>query len=300
MPITLLRIAPVAGLLFTVATVSAEVLFTGTVAPGDPAAVDSSTTVTIGAADDFLPDADPRGGVEVNGGSQFVAGRVLVGDSAAALAKMVVTGDQTKATIGPGGSVNSPSLFVGANGSGYLRVDDGAWLQVGSGPYGVLSIGGGDDSAGIRSAEVVGDSSLVTIGRQLFVGDGPSSLSVRDGAVVRVGSLSNVLEDTVLIHGEVELAGARTELQTNGLTIGYRDPSIPYANFGTLRIDEGAIVRSMEGRGNSRAYVGYSGSLELDGGVFAISQLSLEGRLSGSGEVVGSVNVNFAGKIEVG
>lgn len=105
---------------------TATVVFTGTVNPNDPSGVQPTTTVTIGPTSSSPVDADPRGGVEVNGGSQFPAGRVLVGDSIAALARMVVTGPQTKATVTSSGSFNAPSLIVGANGSGYLRVDDGA------------------------------------------------------------------------------------------------------------------------------------------------------------------------------
>ncbi|CAE7308874.1 unnamed protein product [Symbiodinium sp. CCMP2456] len=215
---------------------------------------------------------------------------------------MVVTGPQTKASITSAGSSGTPSLIVGANGSGYLRVDNGAWLQVGNPQSGVLSIAGLDGGRGIGSVEVIGNSSLVTIGSQLVASGGSlSSMSVRDGAVVRVGSLTNVVENAVQIQSNVELAGNRTELQTNGLTIGRRDVSTTYPGFGRLRVADGAIVRSLETQGsNSRAFVGYGGSLELDGGTLAMSRLELEGHLSGPGEVTGIVAVDSTGQIEVG
>jgi hypothetical protein len=278
-----------------------EVVFTGTVTPNDPAGVEPTTTVTIGPTSSTPVDADPRGGVEVNGGAQFVAGRVLVGDNIAALAKMVVTGPNTKATVTSGGSSGTPSLVVGANGSGYLRVDNGAWLQVGGSQAGVLSIAGLDGSFGIGSTEIVGDSTLVTVGRQLIASGGSlSSLSVRDGAVVRVGSLTSVVEDAVRINGIVELSGDRTELQTNGLTVGSRfaPPSSPV--YGTLRVADGAIVRSIDSRSSSRAFVSYGGSIELDDGTLVMTQLELEGQLAGSGEVKGFVAVDSTGQIQVG
>lgn len=164
-----------------------------------------------------------------------------------------------------------------------------------------MAIATTDGSDGIGSIEVVGESTLVTVGRQLAVSGGNlSSLDVRDGAVVRVGFLTGGVEDAVLIDGAVELTGDRTELQTYGLTVGSRTASIAYPAVGSLRVAEGAIVRSVDARITSRAFVGYGGSIELDGGTLAMTRLELEGHLSGSGEVTGVVAVDSTGQIEVG
>jgi hypothetical protein len=277
-----------------------EVVFTGTVTPNDPAGLEPTTTVTIGPTSSTPVDADPRGSVEVNGGSQFVAGRMLVGDSDAALAKMLVTGAGTKASVVADGSIGTPTLGVGQRGSGYLRVDNGAWLQVGGTQSGVLSISPWGESPGLATVEVVGESSLLTVGRQLLVTNANfSTLNVRDGAVVRVGSASSTLNDAVLIQGQANIAGQRTELQTNVITVG-SGPSV-YGFDSVLRIADGAVVRSMVNRGSSsRAYVGSMGRVELDDGTFAYNWVELEGQLSGSGAVTGVVAVDATGQIEVG
>ncbi|QDV76510.1 hypothetical protein [Botrimarina mediterranea] len=278
-----------------------EVVFTGTVTPGEPAGVEPTTTVAIGPTSQSPLDADPRGGVEVNGGSQFTAGRVLVGDSESALAKMVVTGAGTKASVVSAGSTSTPTLGVGLRGSGYLRVDNGAWLQVGETHLGVLSISPRGESPGLATVEVVGESSLLTVGKQLLVSDADFSiLNVRDGAVVRVGPATGVLGEAVLIQGKANVTGERTELQTNGLTVGSRGQSLPYGPGGVLRVSEGAVVRSMLNSNNSRADVGHQGRLELDGGTIALHNVQVEGVIAGSGVVVHSVSVAPLGLIEVG
>lgn len=275
----------------------ADVTFTGTVDPGTPGEVDPLEPVTVGPFPFGEPVGDPRGAIVVDGGSLLEVGQLLVGDEDSALARVEVIGAQTKLQVnGEGDS----SLAVGRRGSGYLKIDDGAWVSVGSieNRSGVMTIGNTGQvfgSSPAASVEVLGESAFLTVGRELIVGEGvTSSLSIRDGAVVRVGG---DYDPGVTINGVVEVSGARAELQTPALTIGSTSSRTPIT-YGELWIRDGAIVRShhVESAG---AILGDGSRIVLDGGTLALPINELSGTLQGSGTVTESLALRTSGQVLV-
>lgn len=273
---------------------AADVVFTGTVTPGTPGEVDGFTEVTVGPSAFDQALGDPRGSIRVDGGSYFEAGRVLIGNNGFALASMEVTGAQTRVQINDDGS----ALSIGEQGSGYLSIQDGAWVNVGAlgqnaGSMLIGSAQGGFDAPSVGAVEVRGESSLLTVGRELIVGEGASTkLSILDGAVVRVGANFN---PGVTIAGHVEVSGDRTELQTSRLAMGFltQDGATGPAE---LFIGNGAIVRPFE-QELSEATVGVRGTILLDGGTLAMPLVELNGSLRGSGVVSRSATVGASGVV---
>lgn len=282
---------------------AAEVTFAGTVFPGTPAEVGPSTEVIVGPANnDLPPNTDPRGSIAVDGSSAFLARRILIGNSDIALARMTVSGPQARVALDEGGGESNPELSVGSRGSGYLRIEDGAWVDLGRfGQSGFMTIGPieSQPSLGIATVEVVGPSTLLTAQRQVSIAGGPTSrLSITEGAVVRTFQSGN---DRTGINGIVEVIGRGSELQTNLLYLGdarrFRGGS-PLTD-GELIIRDGAIVRPYK-ESFTQASVGLRSRIVLDGGTFALPIDELYGTLEGSGIVTRDVNVEFGGEVSVG
>jgi hypothetical protein len=284
---------------------AAEVVFTGTVTPSDPAGVTGETTVVVGPQNTGEITLDPRGAIVVDGGAQWEAAQVLVGANELALARMTVSGMGTKVSVVRSGSLSSPTLGVAQRGSGHLRVDGGAWLAIGSNQQGggVMTLGpySSQPTVGPATVEVAGEGTLLTIGGQLVLnGAATSKLRVTDGAVVRVGAPSTSNEATVAVVGELSIAGERSELQTGGLLIGSLSSAPSTGLGGVVRVGAGAIVRPY-----GQSYVGSAsispvGVLQMEGGTFSLPLRQVDGVVRGSGVLTRDVTIANGGSLEVG
>lgn len=282
-----------------------EVVFTGTVTPGDPAQVTDTTSIYIGPQNSDGPAVDPRGSITVNNGTQWEAGQVLVGASDLALARMSVSGAGSKVSVERSGAPSSPTLGVGQRGSGYLRVDDGAWLAIGSNQTGVGTMTLGpyvsNLAVGPATAEITGEGTLLTIGSQLILnGAATSRMRVTDGAVVRVGVPQTNSESTVTVVGELSVTGEWSELQTGGMMIGSLNAGTPVGVGGTVRVGAGAIVRSYGPNLSGSASIARFGVLEMEGGTFSLPLRQVEGAIRGSGVLTRDVTIIDDGSLEVG
>lgn len=278
-------------------TTTAEVVFTGTVDPVTPGEVGPSDTVTVGPTQQTEPGGDPRGSIRVDQGTQFEAGRLLVGDNEEALASTRVSGLGTRLQLTSQGNEFFPTLGVGRGGSGFLEIEDGGWVSVGEtegGGFGVMTIGA-IDSLGTGRVEVRGESSLLTVGRQLVIGGGVQPiLEVSDAAVVRVGG------EGVGVSGTIDLSGRRTELQTSVLAIGSDFPDQQNTAPAVVRVSDEAIVRPYTANGfNPGATIGSNGHLYLDGGVFALPIIQMHGLVQGSGVFTAGISINEPGLVRV-
>jgi hypothetical protein len=286
-------------------TVGGEVVFTGTVTPGAPSQVNETTTVVIGPQNSGDPDLDPRGTITVNNGTQWEAGQVLVGAYELALARMTVSGAGTKVSVERSGSPTSPTLGVAQRGSGHLRVDNGAWLAVGSNQTGVGTMTLGpyfsQSAFGPATAEITGEGTLLTIGSQLVMnGVATSKLRITDGAVVRVGTSNTSSEATVAVVGELSVTGEWSELQTGGMMIGSLNSGPTAGVGGTVRVGAGAIVRPYSQSLSGSASIARFGVLEMEGGTFSLPLRQVEGVVRGSGVLTRDVTIIDDGSLEVG
>jgi len=285
--------------------VGGEVVFTGTVSPSTPSQVSEATSVVIGPQNSGDPVADPRGAITVNNGTQWEAGQVLVGANELALARMIVSGAGTRVSVERSGSPTSPTLGVAQRGTGHLRVDNGAWLAVGSNQQGVgtMTLGSyfNQPASGPATAEITGEETLLTIGSQLILnGAATSKMRVTDGAVVRVGTPTTSNEATVAVVGELTVTGEWSELQTGGLTIGSLNTGPTTGMGGLVRVGAGAIVRPYSQSLNGSASIARFGVLEMTGGTFSLPLRQVEGAVRGSGVMTRDVTVIKDGLIEVG
>lgn len=292
----MVRVLPVALASLLLAAASdrsvAEVVFTGTVTPGTPQQVTPQTDLIVGLSDNGQGTEDPRGAVEVDGGSLLEAARLWVGDGSQALASAHVRGLGSRIQLVSQGNEYTPTLAVGRQGTGYLGVSDGGWVSVGSlnGRTGVMTVGA-IEGAGHATAEVRGESSLLTVGRRLIVGGGVDpSLFIADGGVVQIG------QEGLGLYGSLEVTGRRSELQTNGLIIGRDFQDNGPAGPAELLVRDHAVVRPYLNQGfDSEATIGFDGSLVLDGGTFALPIDRVLGSLRGSGALTGGVNIDAGG-----
>lgn len=275
----------------------ADVTFTGTVDPATPGEVTAGSVesvVRVGPQSFSQPgEEDPRGSIYIDGDSNFEAHRLLVGDSDLALARVGVSGPEAKLTL----TSDDIPLSVGQRGSGYLDIEGGAWVEVGSLAQrtGVMTIGQSyfeQPVLGVAEVGVKGESTLLTVGQQLVVGHGVSSkLTVSEGAVVRAGGGTDY---GVSLGGELTVTGDRSELQTHRLSIGSSFDQYLYGGAGSLFVRDGAIVRPYT-TDYALAEIGPFGHVVLDDGTFALPIESMEGTLEGSGVFTQAVSIAPSG-----
>ena len=265
----------------------AAVTFFGSVNPDPPGDGNVEATLSIGLEGD--DDADLRGYVLIDGGSQIEYDGLTVGDTEGYRGELVIAGSlvpggQSQLTLEEGGSNNVPTVQVGHEGVGQLSITGGGALVLANSSAD-LSIG--VETSGIGTMTVAGAFSLAVIPNELRVGDdGIGRLEILDGGMVYASDPTNTVlvgatsaaSGSVLVDG----AGAIWKLDDN-LTIGS-------VGVGTVTVSNQGLVDA--DRSGAITLVGNRGRLELDGGTFAGTQINVDGYLGGGGLVRGNVS-NF-------
>ena len=257
----------------------------------DPPAVGGSfpsTEVVVGDANDNVNSI--IGTMRIDSGTNLLLDRLIVGDEAAYIGDVVVTGAGTTLTTDSSFQSN-PALQVGKAGTGYLAVSKQAAVHV-SNSNGNLVIGRDATSAGFVSVD--GLLTQLSFGEDLIVGSaGYGELKLTGGALVyptdpagstaKIGAVAGGV-------GQVEVEGAHTLWQLPETV------DIGITGAGSLRISNEAVVDGNSGA-NSRITVGATGAIDLDNGRLFVNDLTLNGRLSGDGLVTGPVMVGVAGEV---
>jgi outer membrane autotransporter protein len=152
------------------------------------------------------------------------AGSLVVGNLAGSNGTVMVTGQ--------GSILNVPGdVMVGENGTGTLRVSNGAKFDAGSNGSGVLTIG--DEATG--TAVVDGAGTVMTAENELVVGlgAGHGTLTVSGGALV---TAKDVAAGTLGATGTIDITGSSSKLSISD------DLRIAAGSTGQLTVEQGAIV----------------------------------------------------------
>jgi T5SS/PEP-CTERM-associated repeat protein len=167
------------------------------------------------STDSLIVAKGGTGNVIVDGGLMEIGGRCVIGDEAGSVGNIRIA-------AGSRLSGNFSETFVGRAGAGTLRIE-----AVGRGQLGLLHIGHDPDNAdsgGEGSVFVEGDSSTLSVERDMFVGgSGKGKLNVTFGAFGNSSPAPNTLPlMTILNDGEVQFSsglGALTlvRVETGGL-----------------------------------------------------------------------------------
>jgi T5SS/PEP-CTERM-associated repeat protein len=250
-----------------------------------------STEVTVGDANDDVSSI--LGTMRIDNGTDLLLDKLIIGDEAAYIGDVVVTGAGTTLTM-DSSFVSNPALQVGHEGTGYLTISQQAAVHV-SNSSGNLVIGRDATSAGFVTVD--GLLTQLTFGEDLLVGDmGYGELKLTGGALVYATDLPGstaTIGASVGSVGSVEVDGARTLWQLPETV------SIGVVGAGMLRISNEAVVDGNDGA-SSGITVGTRGAIELDNGRLLADKLTVNGRLRGDGLVTGPVTIGVAGEVGAG
>lgn len=282
-------------LVATLSQAEAAVSASGSVSPIPPITGGSfpSTTLTVGDEDATNPSL--IGELTVNGGTQLLYDRLVLGNEAEYLGFATVTGAGTQLEL-DSSFVSNPGLQVGDEGTGYLTVGNRARVWV-SNDNGNAVLGREAEGRGYVTVENF--LSQFVVGEDLIIGDlGYGEFVLRGGAFAYHSDPNTGTVNLGAQFGGIGIAtvdGDRTQWHLPQTTL----VGGAGAGIGTLRITNGGTVDANNDLQtiNSLVTVGPNGVMHLADGRFFGETLVVTGRLQGDGWVNASVIAGPTGEI---
>lgn len=286
----LVSAAPFVVALVTLSPASAQVFISGDSTPSDPALIDGSVDLDIGA--------NGLGELTILNGATLTNATAYVGYNATGVGIVTVSGQDSRWD-------NLGDFIIGKEGNGTLNVEAGGFVSgetgyVGNGPgsIGVVTVTGADGS---------GTASTLSLRQSLNIGyPGTGTLNVEAGGHVAVGGRINVglegqgnvgvssggiLESNGAIigiygRGEVILNSGASWTMPDQLTVGW-------GNEGVLHIEDGSNVVSNQGYVGSEA--GGDGSVTVTGAGSSWEMTSYNLSLGNNG--TGTMTIDDGGRV---
>lgn len=253
------------------ATASADITWTGDVAPANPATWNGGTTAYVGD--------NSAGSLTVDGSSNLIAYTAYIGLNEGAPGEVGV--------IGPGASWEvETGVAVGGHASGTVRVQDGA--TVASDTLGLFCAEDATSLVVIDGAGSAWDARAIGLG-----GSGESTLTITQGGQVTTDRMT--ISRLRGSKGRFIIDGPGSSLTTRSLDIAYHGVAeLSITNgaqvendsvqLGTISLSQGRVVVSNPGSTWTNQYqlsIGYNGAASLaiaDGGLVTVAaNLSIPG-----------------------